>query len=80
MASGDATRTCKRLASIMTLSEFLRRFLFHLATACSSLFIVLFVGEYFVPGSVLPFINLIDATLVVLGLLVLAAIVHVPHR
>ena len=51
--------------------DFLRRFLRHVTAASVVLWIVLVIGEYMVPGVVLPFINLIDlapALLVLLGL------------
>ena len=52
----------------MPISEFLKRFLSHVTAASTVLCIVLAAGEYLVPGSVLPFLDLVDAALVVLAL------------
>lgn len=49
------------IASDMDLSQFLIRLVNHVTAAASVLIIVLAVGEYFVPGTVLPFIDLVDA-------------------
>lgn len=54
----------------MPISEFARRFLFHAASAATVLLAVLAIGEFFVPGSVLPFLDLTDLSLAVLVLLV----------
>jgi hypothetical protein len=54
--------------------DFLRRFLRHITAASSALWIVLMIGEYMVPGVVLPFINLIDLIPVLLLLLILTLI------
>lgn len=59
----------------MPISEFLRRFLFHVASAATVLLIVLAAGEYLVPGSVLPFLDLVDLSLVVLLLVVGSALI-----
>lgn len=64
----------------MTLSEFFRRFLWHVTTAATVLFVLLLIGEYFVPGSVLPFVDLVDATIVIIGLLVVAALISQPSH
>ncbi len=55
----------------MTLSVFLKKILFHCTAVALVLFIFLLLLEYLVPGSVLPFIDLIDGSMVVLGLLVI---------
>jgi len=55
----------------MSLFSFLKGLLFHIVSAATILFLTLLLGEYFVPGSVLPFVNLIDATIPLLGGIVL---------
>ncbi|MEO5928271.1 MAG: hypothetical protein ABIO72_06095 [Patescibacteria group bacterium] len=60
----------------MELSQFLRRFLYHITAASCVLFVVLAVGEYLVPGVVLPFVDLVDVApflLVLLGLSILSS-------
>lgn len=59
----------------MSLSFFLKQFLFHTTAAAIVLFVVLLLGEFFVPGSVLPFINLIDASLFLMVLVIFTGIV-----
>lgn len=49
--------------------QFLRNFLRHVTAAACVLFVILAVGEYFVPGVVLPFIDLVDAVPILLILL-----------
>ena len=58
----------------MAFSLFLRKFLAHVAGAATVLCAILVIGEYFAPGSVLPFIDLVDGSLIVL-VLDIAAIV-----
>lgn len=55
--------------------EFLRAFIHHLTLASLVLFVLLLIGEFFVPGSVLPFVNLVDLSPVLLGLVVLRAVI-----
>lgn len=62
------------IASDMNLSQFIRRFVSHLTAAMSVLFVLLTVGEYFVPGTVLPFIDVVDAAIVILVLLSISLI------
>lgn len=57
----------------MSFSEFFRRLLFHVTCATLTLCIVLLIGEKFVPGSVLPFVDVVDLVLALPVLLVLAA-------
>ncbi|MFA5936177.1 MAG: hypothetical protein WC787_04995 [Patescibacteria group bacterium] len=57
----------------MNTSLFFRTLLLHVTCAATTLFVVLLVGEFFVPGVVLPFVNVIDLSfplLVLLGLCV----------
>ena len=54
---------------------FLKRLFFHITTALITLFVVLLVGEWFVPGSVLPFINLVDLTIPLIGLLIVCVLI-----
>lgn len=74
MVESFKERDYERLASCMSLSFFLRRLLFHVALAALVLFAVLLIGEIFVPGSVLPFIDLVNLTLGLVALLILAAL------
>lgn len=55
----------------MTLSEFLQRFLYHVTAALAVLAIVLLIAERLVPGSVLPFVDVIDLLPIVFGLVML---------
>lgn len=55
--------------------EFLRAFFHHLTLASTTLFTILLLGEFFVPGSVLPFVDLIDLALVLLGLIVTRVVI-----
>jgi hypothetical protein len=55
----------------MTLFDLLRRFLFHLSVAGTVLIVVLLLGETFVPGSVLPLLNVVDAIPILVILVVL---------
>lgn len=55
--------------------NFVKRFLYHLTAAATLLFAALAAGEWLVPGSVLPFFNLIDAAIPLIGLILLCAIV-----
>jgi hypothetical protein len=55
----------------MSLFAFLKGLLFHIISAAIVLFAILLLGEYFVPGSVLPFVNLIDAIIPLLAGIVL---------
>lgn len=57
----------------MSISDFLRRLLFHVTTASLVLCVVLLIGEKFAPGSVLPFIDLVDLLLALPVLLILSA-------
>ena len=59
----------------MSISEFLRRFLYHTTSAATALVGLLVVGEWLVPGSVLPFFNLIDAVLVLTALILFTGFV-----
>ncbi len=59
----------------MSLSFFLKQFLFHTTSASIVLFVVLLLGEFFVPGSILPFINLIDASLFLIVLVVFTGVI-----
>jgi hypothetical protein len=60
----------------MNLNEFLKRFLFHLTVAGLILAALLLLGEKLVPNSVLPFVDVIDALPILLGLLILTVLVH----
>lgn len=57
---------------------FLRRLLRHVTAATAVLFVVLILGEYFVPGTVLPFIDVVDAVPILLVLLGMCAVL--PSR
>lgn len=67
------------IASDMTLLDFLRRLLLHATLAASVLTAVLLLGEFLVPGSVLPFIDLIDL-LPILFAFVVATVLWGPER
>jgi hypothetical protein len=58
----------------MPIVEFLKRLLTHVTAAATVLCIALAVGEYLVPGSVLPFLDLVDLALVVAALNVATAL------
>lgn len=62
----------------MTLSNFLRRLLFHTTAASLVLSVILLIGEKLVPGSVLPFIDLIDLLPILLALII--AVLAFPPR
>lgn len=55
----------------MTLSEFLKRFLYHITASALVLTAILLLDEKLVPGLVLPFIDVIDFLPILLGLLIL---------
>lgn len=59
----------------MTTRQFFRRLFFHLAAASTTLIGCLFLGEWLVPGSVLPFFNAVDAVLPLIVLLCAAGLV-----
>ena len=62
----------------MTLSIFLKRLLFHTTAACLILALLLLLGEKLVPGSVLPFIDVIDLLPVLLALII--ASISLPSK
>ncbi|MBU1348613.1 hypothetical protein KJ781_00925 [Patescibacteria group bacterium] len=57
----------------MPISAFLRRFLFHVTAAADVLAILLLLAEFFVPGSILPFIDVVDLLLPLIFLNVVTA-------
>jgi hypothetical protein len=59
----------------MSILDFLKRLLVHVTAAATALCLVLAVGEYLVPGSVLPFLDLVDLALLVGALNVVTALV-----
>lgn len=63
----------------MSIREFFHRFLWHISAAAITLFVILLIGEYLVPGSVLPFVDLIDATIAIVALVILTVIVSLPR-
>ena len=67
------------MAPVM-IREFFRRLLWHITTAATTLFVVLLIGEYFVPGSVLPFIDLVDGAIGIAGLLIITSLISRPSN
>ncbi|MCI0479489.1 hypothetical protein L0Y59_03010 [Candidatus Uhrbacteria bacterium] len=63
----------------MTPSEFLRRFLFHVTAAADAVAALFLVAEFLAPGSVLPFVGLVDLLIPLIVLNVIAAML-VPRK
>ncbi|MCR4278468.1 MAG: hypothetical protein NUV81_01010 [bacterium] len=53
----------------------LKRFLFHVTASATTLFLILSIGEWLVPGSVLPFFNVVDAILPLFGLILVCVLI-----
>ena len=50
----------------MPLSQFLKQLYSHVTAASTALFVILVALEFFVPGAVLPFVHLANASIILI--------------
>lgn len=65
---------------LMSLRDFFHHFFTHLLSAACILAILLVTAEFIVPGSVLPFFDLVDGLFVLFGLLILTIVILPKSR
>jgi hypothetical protein len=70
----DRSRNEKRMGAIMSIKLFFQRFLLQTTLASIFLSVVLLISEKLVPGSVLPFVDVIDLLPVVFILLIFSTV------